>query len=363
MATASREHPPSMTYRCAQLPLTSMLAFACALSLGCDAPEKTVGQETDGGTDSGSGSDSDSDCGGVLPCGTNASDSASGTSAETGGATESGGPTGSETGVSGECGELDNASECGAQGCIWRNTLLLTEEKTSCELTDGDGLCTTPEPGNPDPGGICSPCPVDGEQYWARELEDGTWEVLTDGCFVANPSGFTLCEFAGEDPAACDCACSGTSASLPDGFETTIDAAGCSDMSVFGATADGSIGITLSTGFEFAPVAAAVDAGTTLTTTHDVSEFAQLSVLVGNNVMYPECNDALDKDAYSIDQEWPATAGTVEIVIVPEENPPEFGTQGFATVTITGLEVSYGGTTEALETVVFEDVAVGWLPG
>ncbi len=43
---------------------------------------------------------------------------------------------------------------------------------------------------------------------------------------------------------------------------------------------------------------------------------------------------------------------------------PEFDTQGFATVTITDLEVTFAGVvTEALDTVTFEDVAVGWLPG
>ena len=44
-------------------------------------------------------------------------------------------------------------------------------------------------------------------------------------------------------------------------------------------------------------------------------------------------------------------------------DPPKFDTQGFATVTITGLEVTFAGVTESLDTVIFADVGVGWLPG
>jgi len=106
-----------------------------------------------------------------------------------------------------------------------------------------------------------------------------------------------------------------------------------------------------------------VAAGETTVTEHDVSEFSRFSVYVGDDVLYPECNDALEPDAYSIDQEWVATAGTVTIEIVPEDDPPEFATQGYATVTVTGLEVTYEGVTEAVGAFSFEDVGVGWLPG
>ncbi len=151
--------------------------------------------------------------------------------------------------------------------------------------------------------------------------------------------------------------------SLPAGFEPTLAGSGCADMVIFAASPDGSIGLGLTTGGDFTPVADAVDAGETVTTTHDVSEFGRLEVMVGTNVTYPECNDALEPDAYAIDQTWVATAGSVEIEIVPDQDAPKFGTQGSATVTITGLEVTLDGVTETLEDMTFADVGVGWLPG
>lgn len=346
-----------MTYRCTELSLSSLLVFACASALGCDAPEKTVGQETDGGTDSASGSGSDSqNCGGVLPCGTDASDSDSNSST-------SGGET--DTDGAEDCSLLDNPATCSDGGCIWRETSTASPGDATCEVGVGDGECMDANPLGPVEGcGLPQTCPGTATAHWVREIEDGTWETFSSSdCFEGSPVGFTLCEYAGNDPAACDCLCPGGAASLPAGFETTIGSSGCSDMTVYGAAPDGSIGLALSTGSGFDPVADAVAAGETTTTTHDVAEFARLSVYVGTNVTYPECNDALDKSAYSIEQEWIATAGSVEIEIEPIPDAMEFDTQGFATVTISGLEVTFDGVTESVGTVTFEEVGVGWLPG
>lgn len=354
------EHRRGMNYRCSELTLTSLLTLSCALSLGCDAPEKTVGQETDGGTESGTGSGSDTNnCGGVLPCGTSETDSDTGSTGSTG---STGGETESDSGVPGNCNAIDTPAECAAENCAWQDISVVASEGASCQITEeASGYCFDPGTGETGEGCFTASCMSDNLEYWVRELAEGTSEVIGGNCFLPVPEGFIRCEFGDDDPAACDCACSGTEASLPDGFEATLGASGCADMTVYGASPDGSIGLALSTGFS--PVADAVAAGETLTTTHDVSEFARLSVYVGTNVTYLECNDAIDRNAFEIQQEWVATAGTVEIEVIPEPGAMKFDTQGFATVSITGLEVSFGGVTEALDTVLFEDVAVGWLPG
>ncbi len=353
MGAALGEHPPGMTYCCTKLSLTALLSLTCSLSLGCDAPEKTVGQETEGSTDSGSSGPDTEGCGGVVPCGTEGSNSGSGS--------ESGSETDS-TPAPENCGTFDNTSECQAEGCRWRETSRVSLDGSACEITDGPGACDTPSPGSGEDGCGGTFCDVDDNEYWVRELDDGTWNFVGGDCFQPVPDGFTRCEYNGDDPAACACLCP-DDASLPDGFEPTLSGSGCADMTIFASSPDGSIGLGLSTGLDFNPVADAIAAGETVTTTHDVSEFARLVVMVGTNVTYPECNDALDPDAYSIDQEWAATAGTVEIVIVPDLKAPKFGTLGSATVTITDLEVTFDGVSETLEDITFTDVGVGWLPG
>jgi|GEM_PF-2253887 len=247
--------------RLALLPLTCALLFA-----GCDAPEKNVGQETEGESSSGS---------------------------TTGGASESDSESDSDPGT-----ESDSASA------------------TSTSTTTG---------------GSESDSETSGASATAGES--------------------TGAETTGGAPG------------LPDGFEDGLSSAGCADMAIFGDTDDGSIGFVLSTGPDFNPVADAVAAGETTTTVHDVSEFSRLAVLVGDNVTYPECNDALDPDAYSIEQEWVATAGSISVEIVPEMDPPKFSTQGYATITVTGLEVTYDGVTESVGEFTLSDIAVGWLPG
>jgi hypothetical protein len=354
MAAALGEHPSGMTSRYTGLSLTALLSLTCVSYLGCDAPEKTVGQETVGATDSGTGSGSGSDtqnCDGELPCGTE-SDSDSTT-------------TGSETDpvIPENCETLDNASDCASEGCAWQDTSLISSDGAACDVSEGEGYCFDPGTGETEAGCGGVFCGASNNEYWTREIEDGTWEVVGGDCFLPIPDGFVRCEYDGADPVACGCACPEDGATLPSGFESTLGASGCADMTVFGANPDGSIGLALSTGAGFTPVADAVAAGETTSTTHDVSEFARVSVYVGTNVTYPECNDALEPSAYAIDQEWVATSGTVQIEIVPEPDPIEFGTEGFATVTISDLEVTYAGATESLGTVVFEDVAVGWLPG
>ncbi len=337
------------------------LALACSLTaLGCDAPEKSVGQETEGESSSNSGSDSDGCDSGVAPCNTD-------TGSESDSDSDSGSDSsGSDTGNPAECAQLEDPQACAASGCAWLETTRVSiGGEGACEGESGAGFCGQlfPDAGGDDCGDTL--CVADDQVYWTREVAPAIWEVLSgQGCTLGAPAGFEQCGFDGDDPAACDCMCESESgASLPEGFEPTLGASGCADMVVYGASPDGSIGLALSTGGDFTPVADAVAAGETVTTTHDVSEFARLVVLVGDNVTYPECNDALDPNAYSIDEEWYATAGTVEITIVPELDAPKFGTQGAATVTITGLEVTLGENTEVLDDITFEDVGVGWLPG
>jgi len=323
----------------------ALLALTAALALGaCDAPKKSVGQESD--SDSAT---TDACTEAFAPC--NETDS------------ESDSDTGSTTGGSTDCPSLDAESDCEAAECVWVSPSTVSVAGGSCEVSDGsNGYCVGFDDG-PEVGCGLNPYCADNEDFevYVRQIDDDTWELHTrSNCFEDVPEGFTACSPSG--PAACDCACEPT-ASLPPGFEMDLGASGCADMQIFGATPDGSIGIVLGTGLGFTPVADAVAAGETVTTMHDVSEFGRLSVLVGTNVTYPECNDAVDESAYTIDQEWLATAGTVTIEIVPDPDAPEFATQGYATVTITGLEVTYGGVTEAVGEVTFPDVAVGWLPG
>ncbi len=152
----------------------------------------------------------------------------------------------------------------------------------------------------------------------------------------------------------------GGEASLPEGFEDTLNEAGCADMTVFGRNPDDSIALVMHIDAEL--VANAALAGETYQGTHDFDEFGTFSVLVGTQVSFPVCNDVAT-DETVIEQDWVATAGSVEVTIVPVPNAPKFGTQGVATLQLSGIEVTYDGVTEALEDISFEDVAVGWLPG
>ncbi len=79
-------------------------------------------------------------------------------------------------------------------------------------------------------------------------------------------------------------------------------------------------------------------------------------------VSFSICNDVATPETV-VDQTWLATAGNVNITIEPVENAPPFGVLGHATLELTGVEVTYDGITETLDDVVFEDIAVGWLPG
>ncbi len=79
-------------------------------------------------------------------------------------------------------------------------------------------------------------------------------------------------------------------------------------------------------------------------------------------VSFSICNDVATPETV-VDQTWLATAGNVNITIEPVENAPPFGVLGHATLELTGVEVTYDGVTETLDDVVFEDIAVGWLPG
>lgn len=318
------------------------------VALGCDAPEKSVGQESDSETST-TGTTSDGCDTSIAACSSESGNE------ESSSGDESGGPQ--------ACEALDAEGACIDAGCTWRDTTQVTVGADVCESTTGAGVCGPTLP--PFAGDDCGDplCSADGNTYWTRELADGVWEVLGgEGCTLGSPDGFSPCAFAEGDPEVCDCLCP-PAASLPPGFETELGAAGCVDMHVYGNSPDGSIAIVLATGPGFTPVADAVAAGEPVSTTHDVSAFERLSVLVGTNVTFPQCNDAIDENAYSIDQEWVATAGTVTIEIAPELDAPKFGTQGYATVTITGLEVTLGGVTESVGEVTFADVAVGWLPG
>ena len=355
MGSGASEHRRGMK-RLLDLGKLAVLSAACTLT-ACDAPEKSVGQESDGGgtggeTDAGSDSDT-SECGpGILPC--------NGSDTDEPGGSES--TTGAEPS---ECANASDATDCADMGCTWLLAETYSTADGACELIPGDsGYCVgNVEIGPSDGCGLNPHCADDLQlEGLYRELDDGSHELLRyDDCTLEVPAGFMSCATS-DAPAACDCLCDGE-ASLPTGWETELSAGGCADMTVYGGTADGSIGVAITTGLDFEPVAAAVSAGETLTTTHDVGEFQRVSVYTGDNVLYPECNDALDPDVYEIQEEWVATAGTITIEVVPEMDPPKFSTQGYATVTVTGLEVSYAGVTESVDEFVLSDIAVGWLPG
>ncbi|MBV1861730.1 MAG: hypothetical protein KUG77_25140 [Nannocystaceae bacterium] len=255
-----------MTYRFTELPLTAFLALICSASVGCDAPKKTVGQETE--SDGESSSDSDApNCGAIVPCGSESdSDSDSMTSTGSSSTTSAGSESSGEEG-----------STSGAEGS-----------------TGGEESST------------------------------------------------------------------GGGASLPDGFEETLSHAGCADMTVWGKNDDDSIALVLFIDDNL--VADAAAAGTTYEGTHAVAEFGTFSVLVGSDVSALVCND-VDPRTTNIEQEWVATAGSVEITIEPEEDAQEFDTQGYATLQLSGIEVSFDGTLETLEDITFTNIAVGWLPG
>lgn len=152
----------------------------------------------------------------------------------------------------------------------------------------------------------------------------------------------------------------GGEASLPDGFEETLSESGCADMTVWGRNDDDSIALVLSINDDL--VADAAAAGTTYEGTHAAAEFGTFSVLVGTMVSFPVCNDVAT-DETVIEQEWLATAGSVDITIEPIADAPKFGTQGTATLELSGVEVTFDGVTETLEDITFTDVSVGWLPG
>jgi hypothetical protein len=335
------------------LGLTHFTALALVSTLaGCDAPEKSVGQETDGAQTSGAGSDSDTqNCGpGIAACTESDSDTID--------------PSGSESsGGAIDCESVLDPGDCENAGCVWRGSTLYPASGNICEQQDAEiGFCIAADDGSGNGCGLTPYCESGDFELYFRPNGGDAWELLRRyDCTHAIPDDFTSCTDSSA-PEACDCEC-GTQAALPAGWDDELTAGGCADMTVYGDNADGSVGIAITTGPDFDPVAAAVAAGEVVTTMHDVSEFSRVSVYVGDNVLYPECNDALDKNAYEIQQEWVATAGTITIEIAPEMDPPRFDTQGYATITVTGLEVSYDGATESVDTFVLDNVAVGWLPG
>lgn len=152
----------------------------------------------------------------------------------------------------------------------------------------------------------------------------------------------------------------GGDAALPDGFEDMLSADGCGDMVVYGRTPADDIALVMR--IDGGLVDAAATSGDAYDGTHDVSEFDTFEVLVGTMVSFPVCNDIATDDTV-IDQTWLATDGSVHITIDPVADAPPFGVLGHATVELSGVEVTYDGVTETLDDVVFEDVAVGWLPG
>lgn len=152
----------------------------------------------------------------------------------------------------------------------------------------------------------------------------------------------------------------GGGAVLPDGFEDTLSPDGCGDMVVYARTPADDIALvmTLAEGL----VNAASTSGETYDGTYDVGDFATFEVQVGATVSFPICNDVGSKET-SIDQTWLATAGSVHVIIEPVADAPPSGVLGYATLELSGVEVTYDGVTETLDDMVFADVAVGWLPG
>lgn len=216
-----------------------------------------------------------------------------------------------------------------------------------------------------------------GETSTGAETGTASASGTTTGTTTATASsgtGSSGTESSGTDSSGTDSSGSGSStgdettggettggdASLPDGFEETLSESGCADMTVWGRNGDDSIALVLSINDDL--VADAATAGTTYEGTHAVAEFGTFSVLVGTMVSFPVCNDVAT-DETIIEQEWVATAGTVDITIEPIEDAPKFGTQGTATLELSGVEVTFDGVTETLDDITFTYVSVGWLPG
>ncbi|MCR9163337.1 MAG: hypothetical protein NXI35_21795 [bacterium] len=152
----------------------------------------------------------------------------------------------------------------------------------------------------------------------------------------------------------------GSGASLPDGFEDTLEASGCGDMVVYGRSDDDTIALVMHIDDEL--VADAAASGEIYEATRPIEDFVTFEVLVGAFVSAPLCNDVIIEETV-VEQTWVATAGSVDITIDPVEGAAPFEVQGYATMELSAVEVTYEGVTETLEDVVLADVAVGWLPG
>jgi hypothetical protein len=331
MATAEREHQRGMK--------TNALLLCLVALTACDVDKKSVGQESESDTSSESGEET-----GACPDG------------------EACGSTGSPTG--GECSTHTDQGACEAASCDWfvPNTVVFGEGD-SCELGDpAAGFCTVPPEVTGNDGCIGSPCAADNRDYWVREVSPGQWQGVSGDCFFDPPDTFVPCTFQGDDPQACDCLCpAGGMGSLPDGFEDALVASGCGDMTILGANPSDTVAVVMNlTG---GLVEAAALSGETYQAEHDVSEFARFSVLVGTDVTYEECNDVGHPDGVTIDEEWVATAGTVNVQIVPGPDPSKFEFYSTATVTVTGLQLDNSGLTHEVGTFTLSDVAVGWFPG
>ncbi len=250
---------------------------------------------------------------------------------------------------------------------MWRETQRISVADDACEaLGAGPGYCVRHVSSGEEGCGWSTTCSTDsGIEYRFKEVEPGIFEVGSrDDCFqstVFGPEGFTTC---GDVAEACECTCALEGfAELPAGFEDTLEPGGCEDMVLYGRSPDRTVSFFVSTGPDIEQVADAQSAGEPVIVEYDISELELVEVQVGENLTFATCDDV--SEPFVVQQRWRATAGTVTIEVVPEADPPQFGTLGYATVSMGGLEVQIvGGTSEdTVEDFTLENVAVGWIPG
>jgi hypothetical protein len=308
--------------------------------VGCVAPPKNVGQESD--TDA-AGNDG----------------TGSGESTDTPG----------ETGEPAACGEIVDGTTCNATlDCAWVEITTIIgsgdfcgfeQPRNHCIRTfyQGDGCVLSPACG--DEGA--------GVAYWAARPEVGpdAFEIITPADFCSDqPVDYQPCRWSADGtqlesgPEACGCICGGGGGpAFPPGIEGELtEQAGCADVTAYAYNPEQSVALSFSVDAGYAMQATDTQApvDVELTAGGDV----EVRLWLGSELASRFCTDV--GGVGEVDASWTATAGSISLHVEPGDPYP------FASLTLTNVAFeSDDGSNDpyTLDSYTFTDVMVGWLPG
>lgn len=265
-----------------------------------------------------------------------------------------------------ECADIDDAATCGAaSNCAWVEISTIQGGNDYCFYEEPRHACIATA--NHEEDEACLPEPACGgtepepAYYLPRpDLGPEAYDIISDyagGC-VAYPVGFDVCYADGLQPWACECICGPNgSPGLPPHIGQVLDLqSGCADVFLYAYTEIGSLALTVSVAAGYAMQA------TDTMMPVDVELFAGTDVEVrlydGDDLDAQFCTDV--GGLGRIDSSWTAIGGTVALHIEPVDGQPH------ASATLTNLSFQpddASGTAYNIDSYVFTDVLVGWLPG